>query len=451
MDKARILIIDDEKNTREGLQRYFRGKYQIELAESAEKGLQAVQREPFDLVLVDLRMPGMDGLGFIKRATARENAPLVVLLTAYGTMQIADEAMRNGAYDYLTKPLNLANLEMVIERGLESRLSRLENERLRGQADSRCGLASIVGKSTAMVSVFEMVRQVAPARSTVLLTGDSGTGKEVVAQAIHQLSPRANQAFVVVHCASLNPNLLESELFGHEKGSYTGAHDKQIGRFEKADGGTLFLDEIGELDASTQIKLLRVLETRTFERVGGIAPIEVDVRLLAATNRDLKALVEAGKFREDLYYRLNVVNIHLPPLRKRQGDIPLLIDYFLKFFAKENAKPVNGFSPEAMKVLTSYAWPGNVRELRNCVERMVVMARGTTLTLGDVPADIRSAAAHPELATAPDSLDLNLQERELIIRALQECRGNRTQAADKLGISRRTLYRKLDAYELADL
>jgi DNA-binding NtrC family response regulator len=267
-----------------------------------------------------------------------------------------------------------------------------------------------------------------------------------VAQAIHQMSPRAKNPFVVVHCASLNPNLLESELFGHEKGAFTSAVERQIGRFEKADGGTLFLDEVGELDASTQIKLLRVLETRTFERVGGTSSIEVDVRLLAATNRNLRKMVEEGGFREDLYYRLNVVNIELPPLRKRDGDVPLLLEHFLRIFTEENGRKINGFSREAMNILTSYHWPGNVRELRNCVERMVVMARGTTLTLGDVPSDIRKAAAHPELSAAGDSLDINSQERELIIRALRECNGNRSQAAEKLGISRRTLYRKLDSY-----
>ena len=445
--KPQILIIDDEKNTREGLRRFLKASYDVTLAESAETGLNILRGNLFDIVLVDLRMPGMDGISFIKKVTARPNPPLIILLTAYGTMQVADEAMNNGAYDYLAKPVDLKNLQMMIERGLR------ERRRSTRQAASETPhghdiLDKIIGDSAPMKAVYETIRQVAPARSTVLLTGESGTGKEVAAQAIHQLSPRGDHPFIVVHCASLNPNLLESELFGHEKGAFTGATDRQMGRFEKADGGTLFLDEIGELDASTQIKLLRVLETRTFERVGGSTPIEVDVRLLAATNRDLKSMVNEGKFREDLFYRLNVVNITLPPLRSRDGDVERLLEFFLNIFSKENGREIEGFSPEALNILTSYQWPGNVRELRNCVERMVVMARGTTLTLGDVPSEVRSAAAHPELADTAVSgnLDINSKEKELIIRALKHCGGNRSRAAEKLGISRRTLYRKLDTY-----
>lgn len=444
--KPKILIIDDEKNSREGLKRFLTPSHEVDLAESAETGLEFLESGSYDMVLVDLRMPGMDGISFIRKATSRADAPLIVLLTAYGTMQIADEAMNSGAYDYLAKPIDLGNLQMVIDRGLETRRLRRENQRLKGELDRKRGLGSVIGKSAAMQAVFDVIQQVAGARSTVLLTGESGTGKEVVAQAIHHMSPRARHPFVAVHCAALNPNLLESELFGHEKGAYTGASDRQIGRFEKADGGTLFLDEVGELDASTQIKLLRVLESRTFERVGGSTPIEIDVRLLAATNRGLKTLVEKGRFREDLYYRLNVVNVWLPPLREREGDTALLLEYFLHIFAEENGRKINGFSQEALKILTSYQWPGNVRELRNCVERMVVMARGTTLTLGDVPSDIRNAAAHPELSSFAGNLDINAQERDLIVRALKQCNGNRSQAAEKLGISRRTLYRKLDTY-----
>jgi DNA-binding NtrC family response regulator len=302
---------------------------------------------------------------------------------------------------------------------------------------------------------------VASARTTVLITGESGTGKELVAQALHNLSPRRLKPFVVVHCASLNANLLESELFGHEKGAFTGASERRAGRFEKADGGTLFLDEIGEIDASTQVKLLRVLETRRFERVGGAQSLEVDVRLVSATNQDLPELVAAGKFREDLYYRLNVVRLHLPPLRERPDDIELLLNHFLKDFTKENAKELNGFTPEALKVLTAYSWVGNVRELRNCVERMVVMARGSSLTLGDVPPEIRGAvsaeldsAAEVQVTTAAatgEGFDLNANERNLVIKALRDCDGNRTRAAEKLGISRRTLHRKIHTFDLEGL
>jgi len=458
--KPVVLIIDDERNTPEGLEQALEHKYDIRLAEDAAAGLDVLRKARVDVVLTDLRMPGMDGMTFTKRVTGAQGSPLVIMLTAYGTLQIAVEAMKVGAYDYLTKPINLDNLEMVIDRGLESRWLRKENQALQQQLDKRFGLQNIVGASKAMTDVFEMVTQVADARSTVLLTGESGTGKELIAHALHRLSPRRSDPFVVLHCAALNPNLLESELFGHEKGAYTSAHERVVGRFEKADGGTLFLDEIGEIDASTQVKLLRVLETRSFERVGGSEAIEVDVRLVAATNRDLKAAIGTGDFREDLYYRLNVVNVHIPPLRDRVEDIPLLLNHFLEITASENGKELTGFTPEAVKVLCAYSWPGNVRELRNCVERMVVMARGRSLTLKDVPADTRQAVAEDleaqDLAAASGeesepSLDIDANERNLIIKALRETGGNRTAAAKRLGISRRTLHRKLHTYGLENL
>jgi DNA-binding NtrC family response regulator len=463
--KPSVFIIDDERNTREGLARALRGKYDVRLAESAVAALPLLEQAPADVVLTDLRMPGMDGMSFIRRLTAQPDPPIIIMLTAYGTVQTAVEAMKVGAYDYLAKPVNLDNLEMLIERGLESRRLRSENEALRRQLDKRYGLDGLVGRSPAMATVFDTIRQAAPARSTVLITGESGTGKELVAHILHRLSPRAAGPFVAVHCAALNSNLLESELFGHEKGAFTGAVGRQLGRFEKADGGTLFLDEIGDIDPAIQVTLLRVLETRSFERVGGSAPVEVDVRLITATNRDLKAQVAAGKFREDLYYRLDVVHVHLPPLRERTEDIPFLLDHFLRISAAENGKTIGGFTPEAVKVLTAYAWPGNVRELRNAVERMVVMGRGGTLALGDVPPEIRAGIAEA-LARAPapaapapdgrpaaatDALDLTAQERGLVIRALRECQGNRSLAARRLGIGRRTLYRKLAAYGLEGL
>jgi len=454
--KPTILIIDDEKNTRDGLRRAFEHKYAILLAEDAGRGLRLLAEQPVDVVLTDLRMPGIDGMAFTREVTSRENAPLVVMLTAYGTLQTAVDAMKIGAYDYLTKPVDLDNLEMVIDRGLESRRLREENRRLRVELDSRFGFDSLVGNSKAMLDVFDMARQVASARSTVLITGESGTGKELIAHAIHRLSGRVEQPFVVVHCASLNENLLESELFGHEKGAYTSAHQRASGRFERAHGGSLFLDEIGEINASTQIKLLRVLETHTFERVGGNEPIEVDVRLIAATNRDLRRLVDEGRFREDLYYRLNVVNIHIPPLRERGDDVPLLLSYYLQRSATENGKTLSGFTSEAMKVLSAYHWPGNVRELRNSVERMVVMARGSALTLKDVPSEIRNGVAvalegHDAAAPTTPPLDMDANEKQLILRALHETRGNRTAAAKALGISRRTLHRKLHTYGLEEV
>ena len=455
-DRPKILIVDDERHTREGLKRALEDRYEVQTAANGEQGLQSVRREPVDVVLTDLRMPGMDGMTFIRRALALREPPLIVMLTAYGSVHTAVEAMKEGAYDYVSKPVNLDNLEMIIERGLDSRRLREENETLRNQIDARDGLEGIVGSSPAMLEVLDTVRQVAPSRSTVLLTGESGTGKELIAHAIHKLSPRAAQPFVDVHCASLNPNLLESELFGHERGAFTSAHERQTGRFEKADGGTLFLDEIGEIDGSTQIKLLRVLETRTFERVGGSASIETDVRLIAATNRDLRKAVDEGCFREDLYFRLNVVQIHMPPLRERPEDLELLLNHFRAQLAEENGRDVEGFTPEAVKVLAAYSWPGNVRELRNCVERMVVMSRGRTLSVGDIPKEVRTAVADtvsesPQPETDGESFNINTNERDLIIRALRECDGNRTQAAKKLGISRRTLHRKLHTYGLEAL
>ena len=458
-----VLVIDDEINTREGLFRAFRRKYDVLLAEDADRGLALLREQQVDVVVTDLRMPGMDGMALTREVAAKPDAPIVIMLTAYGTLETSVQAMNVGAYDYLTKPIDLDSLEMIIDRGLASRRERRESAELHQQVGGPEGFAGIVGSSRAMVDVFETVRQVANARSTVLLTGESGTGKELFAQAIHQLSPRSSGPFVVVHCASLNQNLLESELFGHEKGAFTSAHERSSGRFEMADGGTLFLDEIGEIDLATQVKLLRVLETRTFERVGGSTSIKVDVRLVAATNRDLKAMVDAGDFREDLFYRLNVVNVMLPPLRERQEDLPILLAHFLRLFASENAKDVTAFAPEALDLLTAYAWPGNVRELRNCVERMVVMARGDRLTLNDVPADIRNAVAsalsmghatapstEPGQDTAP-SLDIDANERNLVVRALKQTGGNRTEAARILGISRRTLHRKLHTYRIEDL
>ena len=454
--KPTILVVDDEMNTREGLRRALQDKYNVLTADHGEQGLSMLRKHRADIVLTDLRMPGMDGMTFIERLLKMANPPLVVMLTAYGSVQTAVEAMKVGAYDYVTKPVNLDNLEMIIERGLESQRLRKENATLREALTGNAELDGIVGRSPGMVEILDTVRQVAPTRSTVLLTGESGTGKELIAHAIHRLSPRADHPFVDVHCASLNPNLLESELFGHEKGAFTSAHERQKGRFEKASGGTLFLDEIGEIDPATQVKLLRVLETRTFERVGGSASIEVDVRLVAATNRDLKRAVAEGHFREDLYFRLNVVQLHMPPLRQRTEDFELLLDHFRERLARENERTVNGFTTDAVKVLAAYKWPGNVRELRNCVERMVVMSRGTTLTVGDIPAEIRGAVADDAVEPPPEEteegeLNIDSRERDLIVRALRECQGNRTHAAQKLGISRRTLHRKLHKYGLEAL
>ena len=459
--KPKVLVIDDEKNTRDGLREALADDYDVLLAEDGVKGLALLDANPdVCIALTDLRMPGMDGMDFIRTVTARKNAPLIIMLTAYGSVQTAVEALKVGAYDYLSKPVDLDNLEMMLERGMKVLRDRAE----KNGAAHEGGAVNIIGSSAAMTAVLDSIRQVAATKATVLVTGESGTGKELVAQAIHKLSPRANKPFRPVHCAALSENLLESELFGHEKGAFTGANERVAGRFEMADGGTLFLDEIGEISLSVQVKLLRVLETRQFERVGGSETLTVDVRVVAATNRDLRAMVEQGTFREDLFYRLNVVNIRIPPLRERREDIPEILDFYLKKSAADNGKDVADISPEALGVLMAYDWPGNVRELRNCVERMVVFARGATLTMTDVPADIRSAVGEQfEAKTMPPkttgaapaepqmSIGLNVKENEksLIIKALEECGGNRSQAALKLNISRRTLYRKLHEYGLA--
>lgn len=454
--KSKILIIDDERNTREGLERALKAEYDVALAEDAEKGLDQITAGNFDIVLTDLRMPGLDGLSLIKRVKAMENPPDCIMLTAFGTVENAVEAMKSGAYDYLTKPINLDNLELLLKRALESRRLKRENTELRSGLAATYSFKNMIGKSAAMHQIFDTLHQIAPARSTVLLTGDSGTGKELAARALHQQSNRADKPFITVHCAALSTNLLESELFGHERGAFTGAQERRIGRFEAADGGTIFLDEIGEIEPQVQVTLLRILETRTFERVGGTATIESDVRLIAATNRDLKKQVDERKFREDLYYRLDVLHIHMPSLRGRREDIPLLLKHYLDEFNAENAKEIQGFVSEAVNVLNQYHWPGNVRELRNCVERMVVMTQNETLAVEDIPGTIRTAVAGDEGAgltgiVGADSLDMEANERSLILKALKDCDGNRSAAARKLGISRRTLHRKLNQYKLREM
>ncbi len=451
--KSKILIIDDEKNTREGLQRLLASHYDVSLADNARTGLDMVLEQDFDIVLTDLRMPELDGLNFIKRVTAIQNPPVCIMLTAYGSVENAVDAMKAGAYDFLTKPINLDNLEIVIRRALESGRLKKENKHLKRELASQFAFEKIIGKSVVMQEVFDTLKQIAPARSTVLLSGESGTGKELAAGALHQLSDRADKPFIAVHCAALTRSLLESELFGHEKGAFTGATERRIGRFEAADGGTLFLDEIAEIEPSVQVALLRILETRAFERVGGTNPIEVNVRLVAATNRTLEDLVKEGSFREDLYFRLDVLNIHMPPLRDRREDIPLLLNYYLDLFNRENNRKIEGFSPQAIDLLTAYKWPGNVRELRNAVERMIVMTREKIVTANDVPRKIRDESPTPlspdsNLAIASDSLDIDSHEKFLIMRALDEYDGNRTAAAKKLGISRRTIIRKIEKYEL---
>ena len=441
--KKVILIVDDEKNTREGLRNALEDQYDVCVAGDIGGAKAIMETEQVDLLLTDLRLGGENGMDLLSWALRQQNPPVCIVMTAYGSVDAAVDAMKQGAYDFVTKPVNIDRLDLLVKRALHGSEIERENTRLREQIDKKFGLESFVGESSAITRVLDTIRQVAPSRATVLVTGESGTGKELAAHAIHQLSPRRRGPFIAVHCAALSPQLLESELFGHEKGSFTGATERRIGRFEQAAGGTLFLDEIGEIDAATQVKILRVLGERVFERVGGNKPIQADVRLVAATNRDLAKMVAEGKFREDLYFRLNVVQLHLPPLRDRSEDIPLLAEHFLRDAARENEKPARELTPDAMKCLLAYSWPGNVRELRAAIEHGVVMANGPKITLRDLPAAIREAS--PAGASGRGPLPLNLEETEISLmrRALAECKGNRTLAAEKLGISRRTLHRKL--------
>ncbi len=456
--KPSVLIVDDEKHTREGLRRALELDYAITVAEDGATAMRLLESETFDIVLTDLRMPDFDGLQLVQRAQSVAHPPICIVMTAYGTVENAVEAMRRGAHDYLTKPIDLDRLELVLARALKSRRLEVENVTLRQQLDKRYGMENIIGQSTPMVEVLDTIRQVAPSRATVLIQGESGTGKELVARAVHQLSPRRNGPFLAVHCAALSQNLLESELFGHEKGAFTGALERRIGRFEEADGGTIFLDEIGEIDSSVQVKILRVLGERQFERVGGNKTLSVDVRLVAATNRNLEELVKAGKFRDDLFYRLQVVTITLPPLRQRAEDVVLLANAFLREYARENNKIISEITPQAMSAMQLYPWPGNVRELRTAIERAVVLARSDKIALRDLPPAVGAMVqtAHEQGAVPPEQLaksNLTLEEVErlMIVNALKATEGNRSESARRLGISRRTLHRKLHDYKLEDL
>ncbi len=444
-----ILIIDDERGTREAMGKFLRPDYDVTLAEDGEIGINLLNKNHYDLILSDICMePGPSGLDVLAASLKRNPPPPCILFTAYGSIETAVDAVKKGAFDFVTKPVNFDRLEIIIRRALESVQLKEENTELKRRLGSSFGIKGMIGNSPKMKNIIETIEQVAPTRTTVLISGESGTGKELVAQAIHQCSGRTGK-FIPVHCAALPENLLESELFGHERGAFTGAVEMRKGRFELAEGGTIFLDEIGEIPLHVQVKLLRVLENRAFERVGGTETIVTDARVVTATNRDLKQMVERGEFREDLFYRLDVVSLEIPPLRERREDIPLLVKHYLDLFAKENGKDI-GIAETAMASLCAYNWPGNIRELRNCVERMVVLCRGKMIDIDNVPVDIREGVT-PGIAKtvlAQPSCDLECNEKMLIERALNECRGNRTKAAEKLGISRRTLHRKLHTYSL---
>ena len=448
--KFTVLIIDDEKNIREGLAAAFEmDGYNVKIAADGKEGLAFLAKGDVDLVITDLRMPGISGEDVLRKVTTEMPGIPVIVLTGHGSIDAAVDAMRNGAYDFLTKPLNLDQLALVVKRALQGRELSLQHQQLQAELAGMHSFDRMIGKSAEMQKVFQLINKVAPSKASVLITGESGCGKELVADAIHSLSPRKDNSFVKVHCAALTETLLESELFGHEKGAYTGADTMVKGRFELAHGGTIFLDEIGEINQNVQVKLLRVLQEKTFERVGGSQTIEVDVRIVAATNKNLEEEVKAGRFREDLYYRLNIIHIQVPPLRERKDDIPLLLNAFLERFSRENGKDIKGISAKARSALYKYDWPGNIRQLQNCMESAVVMCSGNEITLDDLPPTISQNTSDPVI-TVPVGISLDEAERIVILQNLAACKGNKSKTADVLKIGRKTLHRKLSEYGMSD-
>ena len=445
--KFKILIIDDEKNIREGLAAALEmDGYNTAVAENGEKGLEYVNKGDIDLVITDLRMPGISGEEVLQKITAEIPGLPVIVLTGHGSIDSAVSAMHSGAYDFLTKPLNLEHLSLVVKRALKNRERQIQNKQLQEEIIKTKPFESIIGKSAEMQKIFQMIQKVAGSKASVLITGESGVGKELVAHAIHNLSPRRENPLVIVNCSALSESLLESELFGHEKGAFTGAMARKRGRFELANGGTIFLDEIGEINQNIQVKILRVLQDKRFERVGGEETLEVDVRVIAATNKDLEEEIKKGNFREDLFYRLNVVHIHVPPLRERKDDIPLLINTFMQEFAKENGKEIKNIDNHARAALYKYSWPGNIRQLKNCMESAVVMCSSDTITLNDLPPTIKSESSANSMQI-PFGVTLDEAEKIIIQQTLAQNQGNKSKTAEVLGLGRKTLHRKLDEYE----
>jgi DNA-binding NtrC family response regulator len=447
--KAKLLIVDDEKNIREGLEKALTiDGYEVELASDGKEALGMIEEGDVDLVITDLKMPHLSGEELMREALDSYPYLPIIILTGHGTIENAVEAMRNGAYDFLTKPLNIDKLSLIVNRALENSSLKRQNRELLNQLKKKYSFENIIGKSTPMKKVFETIELVAPSRANVLIYGDSGTGKEMIADAIHHNSPRREKPYVKVHCAALPETLLESELFGHEKGAFTGAITRKRGRFELANMGTIFLDEIGEISPQTQVKLLRVVQQREFERVGGEIPIKVDVRIISATNKHLKKEIEKGNFREDLYYRLDVVSIVVPPLRERKDDIPLMVHKFIEEFSNENNKEVEGITNGALQALMAYRWPGNVRELRNVIESIVVLTKTTVINEQDIPGYILSKDEQSSLKL-PAGISIAEAEKRLIMFTLENSGGNKTRASEILNIGRKTLHRKLAEYGIA--
>jgi two-component system response regulator HydG len=444
-----LLVVDDEPSNLESLERIFaREGLTVVVAPDGREGLEVLRKRRIDVCLTDLMMPNVSGVDLLKAARQISPETEVVLMTAYGTVETAVEAMREGAYDFITKPLKRAHVVRVVEKALEKQSLLVENRTLRAQLEA-ARKKPIVGQSLAMRRTLEVVQQAAPSVATVLLLGESGTGKELLARQIHELSPRAGRAFVPVNCAAIPETILEGELFGYEKGAFTGATQRRDGRFAQADGGTLFLDEIGEISPSVQVKLLRVLQEGEIERLGGKSQ-KIDIRLVAATNRDLKRAVTEGRFREDLYYRLNVIAVHVPPLRDRRDDVPLLVDHFLTRFREKNQKSISGCTRAALDALSAYHWPGNVRELENAIERAVVLSKSSVIDVDDLPRELRGGNLLADSLGSQHALTFEigtpLEEIELrvIHETLRYTKGDKRLAAQLLGIATRTIYRKLD-------
>jgi two-component system, NtrC family, response regulator AtoC len=456
MSQPLLLIVDDEAGVRQSLQMVFGKSFRVLEAVSADEALHKVTEEKPDVVLLDIVMPGADGLAVLKQMRTLHPECQVIMLTALNTARTAFAAKGTGAFDYVTKPFDVEELRMRVEHALEKvQLSR-ELERLKEEVGRKYGIDHIIGKSKQIIDVFKAVSMVAAKKSTVLITGESGTGKELIARAIHYNSDRRSKPFVVVNCAALPDTLIESELFGYEKGAFTNASQKKVGRFELAHGGTLFLDEIGELNLGTQAKFLRAIEQETFTRLGGIDEIKVDVRVIAASNRDLEQLAKAGEFRPDLFYRLNVVSLFLPPLRERQEDITLLLDHFLRLKAQEHSIAPKSLSPEVVDFFTSYYWPGNIRELENLIERLTILTPHEMIMLRDLPTGLRSTDQTATLkedvlsGARPLSDAVDEFERELIVKALQRTGFNQTKAASLLGTSRRILKYRIEKLKIND-
>ena len=446
MEKPRILLVDDDKNTANGLRKILlQDGYDTGCTYTGKEALNSIETEHFDIVITDMKLPDISGFSIIEKVKKKDTDIAVIMITAFSSIQTAIDAMKKGADDYLTKPVNIEELELILKKIWEKRLLIIQNKELKQKLNDKYNFSGIIGNTPEIQLIFKTITEIAPTAATVLIYGDTGTGKELIANAIHYSSDRRDKPFITLHCASLSEGVLESELFGHEKGAFTGAISQRRGRFELANGGSLFLDEVGEMNSHVQIKLLRVLETGKFERVGGEKTFESDVRIIAATNKDLEKEIKEGRFREDLYYRLNVINLKLPSLIERKEDIGLFIDNFLIKYSKKNRKNIKGLTPQSAKLLNNYDWPGNVRELENAIERAVVMARNEYVEPNDLPSNINvnTKKSRKETFRIPSGATMKEIEKKVIIETLQTTNGSKSKAAKILGISTRKIEYKI--------